>query len=291
MQVAGCAADGGVVRTDHLLDRADDLLHGGRAGQAASLLAPVVGEEPGNAGAWLLLARARLALGQPEQALSAARAALRLEPGGVEPLFWVSAAYSVLGRHDLAIAAATTACHEEPGHPRLAERLGRALLAAGRPADAEHTLRIAAEFAHYDADLQVAYGVALLATGRPLSAREAHGRALRIEPDHQPAQAELSRLAAAERRVVDAASLVRVTDEYAESLRVPPGGRPRTAPGRDVLAHVTAVVFGVCLAAVLALAVLGGATTAGVPLPLMTALLGAAGSAGCATLLARRTGG
>ena len=279
------------MRTDLLLDRADDLLDGGRAGQAASLLAPVVGEEPGNVAAWLLLARARLALGQPDLALAAARAALRLEPRGVEPLFWVSAAYSVLGRHDLAIAAATTACGEEPGHPRLAERLGRALLAAGRAADAERTLRAAAEFAHYDADLQVAYGVALLAAGRPLGAREAHGRALRLEPGHERAEAELRRLAAAERRIVDAASLVRATDEYAESLRVPPGGRDRSASGRDVLAHVGVVVFGVCLTAVLVLAVLGRTTAAEVPVPLMAALLCAAGSAVCATMLARRTGG
>src|ERR1700761_9608687 len=96
----------GPVRTDHLLDQAGDLLHRGRAGKAATLLTPVVGEEPGNVGAWQLLARAHLDLGEAAAALDAARAALRLDPAGLESLYLVSAAYSAAGRHELAIAAA-----------------------------------------------------------------------------------------------------------------------------------------------------------------------------------------
>ncbi|MET0415918.1 MAG: tetratricopeptide repeat protein, partial [Actinoplanes sp.] len=135
------------MRNDLLLDRAGDLLHSGQAGRAANLLTPVVGEEPDNVDAWLLLARARLELGLGEQSLDAARAALRLEPNGAEALYWVSAAYTVLGRHDLAVTAAHAACAEEPGHPRLAERHGRALLAAGRTAEAEASLSAATEIA------------------------------------------------------------------------------------------------------------------------------------------------
>ncbi|MFI5892058.1 tetratricopeptide repeat protein [Actinoplanes sp. NPDC051513] len=276
------------MRTDLLLGKADDLLCNGRAGQAATLLAPVVGEEPGNVDAWLLLARAQLALRRPAAALDAARAALHLEPHGLEALYWVSAAYTAAGRHDLAVAAAVSACNEDPGNPRLLERRGRALLAAGRLAEAERVLAAGAEFAHYDADLHVAHGVALFAAGRPLNAREAHGRALALEPAHPQAQIELRRLTAAEQRIVDAESLVRVTDEFAESLRVPAGGRRPEPDGHGVLAHLAAVAFAVCLAALLILGILDRVTPLEVPLALTLAVLCAAGSAACATALIRR---
>ncbi|WP_433384567.1 tetratricopeptide repeat protein [Actinoplanes sp. CA-142083] len=275
------------MRTELLLDQADDLLCNGRAGQAATLLAPVVGEEPGNVDAWLLLTRAHLALRRPAEALDAARAALRLEPHGAEALYWVSAAYTAAGRHELAVAAAVSAGNEDPGNPRLLERHGRALLAAGRLAEAERVLAAGAEFAHYDADLHVAHGVALFAAGRPLSAREAHGRALAIEPAHPQAQIELRRLTAAEQRIVDAESLVRVADEFAEALRIPAGGRRPEPNGSGVLAHLTAVAFAVCLAALLIIGVLDRVASLDVPPALTVALLCAAGSAACATALTR----
>jgi Flp pilus assembly protein TadD len=276
------------VRTDVVLDRAVDLLRAGRPGRAATLLVPVVDEEPDNAGAWLLLARAHFVLGRLEPALDAARTALRLEPGGLEALYWVSAAYTALGRHDLALVAATTACEEEPGHPRLAERRGRALLAAGRAAEAAQFLAAATEIAAYDADLHVAHGTALFAAGRPLSAREAYGRALRLDTGHERAQAELRRLTAAERRIIDADSLLRVTDDFAESLRVPAGGRPPRPDARGALAHVSAVTFAVCLLALLTLAILARFTAIAVPPALLAGLVCAAAAAAGATTLTRR---
>lgn len=285
-QLAPRAAELDGVRTDHLLDQAGDLLHHGRAGKAATLLTPVVGDDPGNVGAWQLLARARLDLGDLTGALDAARAALRLDPGGLESLYLVSAAYSATGRHDLAIAAARTGWAEDPGNPRLAERLGRALLAAGRVGEAESGLRAAAEFAHYDADLQVAHGIALFAAGRPLSAREAYGRALRLEPAHVRARHELRRLGDAERTIVDAASMVCVSDAYAESLRVPPGGRPRV-DRRAIAAHLGGVVLTVCLVALLVLGLLDLVTTAVVPRLLTLALLTMAAGGATLTILTR----
>lgn len=281
------AADWCGVRTDYLLDQAGDLLLSGRAGKAAHLLTPVVGDEPANVGAWQLLARARLDLGDPASALDAARSALRLDPGGQESLYLVSAAYSATGRHDMAIAAARTGCADDPGNPRLAERLGRALLASGRVGEAEQSLRAAAEFAYYDADLQVAHGVALFAAGRPLSAREAYGRALRLRPSHVRAQLELRRLTAAERGILDAASLVRVADAYAESLRVPPGGRARV-DGRALTAHLAAVVLTVSLLAMLALGVVEVVSSAVVPVTLALSLLTLAIGAAGVSLLTRR---
>ena len=276
------------MRNDVLLDRVGDLLHNGRAGQAASLLTPVVGAEPENVGAWLLLARARLQLGNPAQALDAAREALHREPRGVEALYWVSAAYTALGRHELALTAAAGACAEEPGHPRLAERHGRALLAAGRTAEAEALLSAAAEIAHYDAHLHVAHGTALFAAARPLSAREAYGRALQLDPGNARALTELRRLAAVESRITDAASLVQAADAYAETLRIPAGGRAPRAARQGVAAHVSAVVFAVCLAALLLLGL--GIRVAGltVPMPLLATLICAAGAAACLTVRLRR---
>lgn len=275
------------MQTDNLLDRAGDLLTSGHAGQAATLLMPVVGAEPENAVAWLLLARARMALGAYGDALRAARTALALNPRGVEELYWVSAAYTVLGRHDLAVTAAAAAAEEDPGNPRPAERHGRALLAAGRTAEAESLLAAAAEIAHYDADVQVAYGMALFAAARPLSAREAYSRALRLTPGHERALAELRRLTVAEQSILDAESLVRVADEFAESLRVPAGGVQRKG---SAAAHAAAVLLGVCLAALLVLAVLIRVAGADVPMPLLVAVFCATGSAACWTSYTRRTG-
>jgi Flp pilus assembly protein TadD len=274
------------VYTDVLLGRADDLLLHGRAGQAATLLAPVVGEEPGNVDAWLLLARAHLALHQPGPALDAARAAVRLEPRGIESLYWVSVAYSTSGRHELAISAAATACGEDPGNPRLFERHGRALLQAGRTGEAVRVLATAAEIAHYDPDVHVAHGVALFAAGRPMSAREAYATALGLDPSHPAAAAEMRRLTDAERRIVDAGTLVRVTDEFAEAQRVPAGG---TRPPASMLAYLSSVVFAVCMVAGLMIGVLDRFTDLPLPITLTLSLLCAAAAAGCVAVLTRRT--
>ncbi|MET3423285.1 Flp pilus assembly protein TadD [Actinoplanes tereljensis] len=276
------------MHTELLLDQAGSLLTSGRAGQAATLLAPVVGEQPGNVDAWLLLARAHLELRQPAEALNAARHALQLEPNGVEALYWVSAAYTASGRHDMAITAASAGCSEDPGNPRLIERHGRALLAAGRVTEAERVMAAGAEFAHYDADLHVAHGVALFAAGRPLSAREAHGRALHLEPGHGRAETELRRITTAEQSIVDAESLVRITDDFAESMRIPAGGiRPHAAPVSGVLTHLSAVAFAVCIVALLGLGLLDRVFGVDVPSFLTLALLCAAGSAACATAISR----
>ncbi|MBU2665396.1 tetratricopeptide repeat protein [Actinoplanes bogorensis] len=277
------------MQTELLLDQAGDLISTGRAGQAATLLTPLVGAEPGNGVAWLLMARARMALGSYPEALEAARTALALEPQGVEELFWVSAAYTALGRHELAITAAVAACDEDPGNPRTAERHGRALLAAGRTAEATLVLEAAAEIAHYDADVQVAYGMALFAAGRPLSARELYARALRLDPQHARALAELRRLSAAEQQIKDADSLVRVADEFAESLRVPAGGvRRRTDPARSAAAHLAAVTFAVCLGALLVLAVLTRLAGVDVPAPMFVSMFCVTGAAACLTAHTRR---
>ncbi|MEU4427567.1 tetratricopeptide repeat protein [Actinoplanes sp. NPDC024001] len=229
--------------TEPLLIEADALLARGRAGNAATLLAPYVGREPGNIGAWHRMARARLDLGDAQGALRAAGAAWQLDPDGAESLFWVSRACTALGEHPEAIEAAFAACQDDPGNPRLHNRLAEAQLAAGRAADAAEGLRIAIELAAYDPDLYVTYGLALFAAGRPLTAREAVIRALTIDPGHTGARTALHRLEQAMRGVVDAPTLAQAADDFAESLRVRPGDHltARRSPRRDALNHVARV--------------------------------------------------
>lgn len=275
------------MRTD-VLTEAGSLLLTGRAGRAATLLTPVVDDEPGNADAWRLLARAHLALGDHVSAIEAARSALLLDPADVESLYLVSAAYTANGRHELAVEAARAACQEDPANPRAAERLGRALLAAGRPAESERTLSIATELAGYDADLHVAHGMALFAAARPLTARAAYARALALDPGHARATLELRRLTAAERSIIDADSLVRVSDAFADSLRIPPGGRPRP-DHRGALAHVAGTTFTVSVVALLVLAILATTRVAGgIPHALPLTLVLGAMVAAAVNLLTRR---
>ncbi|WP_229069943.1 tetratricopeptide repeat protein [Actinoplanes sp. DH11] len=225
-----------------ILDEADALLARGRAGDVVDLLAPHVGREPGDVDAWHRMARARLDLGDAPGAMRAAWAAWQQDPDGPESLFWISRSCSASGDHAEAIQTAATACRQDPGNPRLHNRLGEAQLADGRIGDAVAGLQVAVELAGYDADLQVTYGLALFAAGRPLSAREAVARALTLAPGHEGARSALARFEDAMRQVVDAVSLEQAADRFAESLRVRPGARRRTA-GRDAFAYAMRVSF------------------------------------------------
>jgi hypothetical protein len=80
---------------------------------------------------------------------------------------------------------------------------------------------------------------------------------------------------------------VRISDAYAESLRVPPGGRPRV-DRRAIATHLGGVVLTVCLVALLALGMLDLVTTAVVPRLLTPALLSMAAGGAAVTILARR---
>ncbi|MEV6304682.1 tetratricopeptide repeat protein [Actinoplanes sp. NPDC051861] len=231
------------MRTEPVLIEADALLERGRAHNAANLLAPFVAGEPENVGAWHRMARARLDLGDPQGALRAAGAAWQLDPDGAESLFWVSRACTALGEHPEAIESAYAACQDDPGNPRLHNRLGEARLAAGQTAEAAEGLRVAVEFAGYDADLYVTYALALFAIGRPLSSREALTKALSLDPAHIGAQAALVRFENAMRGVIDAPTLAVAADEFAETLRVQPRGHlgVRRAPVREAVAYVARV--------------------------------------------------
>ncbi|MBG0561125.1 tetratricopeptide repeat protein [Actinoplanes aureus] len=279
------------MRTEPLLIEADALLARGRADNAANLLAPYVGREPGDIGGWHRMARARLELGDAHGALRAAGAAWQLDPDGAESLFWVSRACTALGEHAEAIEAAYAACQDDPGNPRLHNRLGEAQLAAGLVADAAEGLRIAVDLAGYDPDLYVTYGLALFAGGRPLSAREAVGRALALNPEHAGARSALTRFEQAMRGVVDAPTLAQAVDDFTESLLVRPGDHlaVRLSPRRDALGYVARVTMIWFLAAFCVSAALNVTGFVAVPDDFYFGLLCATAGAGLIHHFARRT--
>ncbi|MEU8659443.1 tetratricopeptide repeat protein [Actinoplanes philippinensis] len=275
------------MRSELLLAEADALLARGRAHNAERLLAPFVGREPENVGAWHRMARARLDLGDLPGALLAAQAAWHLDPYSPESLFWLSHSRSRLGDHAEAIAAASAACREDPGNPRLHNRLAEAQLAAGLPTDAAEGLRCVVDLARYDADLHVTFGLALFAVGRPLSARESLGRALAIDFGHAGARAALREFDRTMSAAVDAASLALAADEFAESLRIHPGGHPARRPGRDALGHVARVALIWFVAAIAGVGILEATGLLVAPTSLYLSLFCAAGTAGCVSNLAR----
>ena len=275
--------------TRPLLAEADALLARGRAGNAATLLAPFVGREPENIEAWHRMARAKLEMGDPQGALRAAWAAWQQDADGTESLFWISRACTALGDHTEAIGTADAACRQDPGNPRLHNRLGEAHLAAGRTADALAGLQVAVDLASYDAELRVTYGLALFAAGRPLNAREAVDVALDLEPGNAAARTALTRFEAAMRPVVDATSLARASDEFAEALRSHPGDHlaVRPAAGRDAFAYAMRVSFAWFLAAAIGVGVLQVAGLAEVPENLFLMLICATGAIACGARWAR----
>ncbi|BBH69003.1 hypothetical protein ACTI_56880 [Actinoplanes sp. OR16] len=224
-----------------ILDEADDLLARGRAGDVVDLLAAHVGRAPQDVPAWHRMARARLELGDARGAMHAAWAAWQQDPDGAESLFWISEACTASGDHAEAIETAANACRQDPGNPRYGNRLGEAQLADGRVGDAVAGLQIAVEMAGYDADLQVTYALALFAAGRPLTAREAAGRALAIDPGHEKARKAIARFETAMRGVTDAPSLAVAADEFAESLRT--NKVHNGAKVRDAFAYTMRVSF------------------------------------------------
>ncbi|HEY0532454.1 MAG TPA: tetratricopeptide repeat protein [Actinoplanes sp.] len=176
-------------------------------GKAASTLEPVLSADPRSAAGWLLLARVRLTLDQPEAALDAANRAVELLPGDPRPPATASRALTMLGRHDDAITMAYRAVISEPENPMWHDRVAWALLAADRHlADAEQAARTAVGLDPNEAHYYFTHGVALDALGHTDQARQALLISLRLEPENPVAQ---RRLATLDGQIRDDAPVVR----------------------------------------------------------------------------------
>ncbi|MGK5680526.1 tetratricopeptide repeat protein [Actinoplanes sp. URMC 104] len=163
--------------------------------RAVATLQPVVATDRGNVEGWVLLARLRLALDQPEDALAAADTATRLAPADPRPLALASRALTLLGRHEDAVTTAYRAVVAEPRNPLWHDRVAWALLSADRQiADAEQAARTAIGLDPTEAHYYYTHGVTLDALGHVDQARQALLTSLRMEPENPVAQHKLALL-------------------------------------------------------------------------------------------------
>nr|WP_296063552.1 tetratricopeptide repeat protein [uncultured Actinoplanes sp.] len=176
----------GIARAAALFDQLDP-------GRALATLEPVLAADPHSADGWILMARLRLALDQPEAALDAATRALPLAPEDPRPLALASRALTMLGRHDEAITMGYRAVVADPRNPLWHDRIAWALLAADRQiADAEQAARTAIGLDPHEAHYYFTHGVMLDALGHVDQARQALLISLRMEPENPVAQHRLA---------------------------------------------------------------------------------------------------
>jgi tetratricopeptide (TPR) repeat protein len=211
--------------TDHrlALHHAAVLLGSHRAAQAAAIVAPVLGRDPENVAAWLLMTRIRLVLHDDEGALHAAGTAVALAPGIGYPLALAGLALSSLGRHDEAVSTGKQALSTDPDDPFLQNIYARLVLSAGGdPAEAQRAARVAVALDPADPDHHVTLGVALGVAGRPAPAREALLTALRLDPQHAEARHQLAIVDAEGRNPLAITRLAGAASGFAAALRSDP---------------------------------------------------------------------
>jgi tetratricopeptide (TPR) repeat protein len=160
---------------------------------ARATLEPVLDALPDSADGWILMARLRLELDQPDLALEAATRAMPLAPDDSRPLALASRALTLLTRHEDAINMAYRAVVSDPRNPLWHDRIAWALMAADRQiSDAEQAARTAIGLAPDEAHYYFTHGVTLEALGHLDQARQALLTSLRIEPGNPVAQHRLA---------------------------------------------------------------------------------------------------
>jgi tetratricopeptide (TPR) repeat protein len=169
----------------------------GRAADARALLLPVLGSEPGNAEAWLVLSQVELMLGDSVAALRAAQTAGALLPADPRPCADAASALSRLGRHEAAFAAADRAVELEPGQACWHRVASMVRVSAGRePGEAMAAAQAAVRLAPEDAESHLVLGmVADLMEQRDLADRSVR-RALELDPLNADAHQALARISA-----------------------------------------------------------------------------------------------
>lgn len=161
--------------------------------RARTILEPVLNNLPDSADGWILMARLKLELAQPDQALDAATRAMPLAPEDSRPLALASRALTLLGRHEEAINMAYRAVVSDPRNPLWHDRIAWALISADRQiSDAEQAARTAIGLAPDEAHHYFTHGVALEQLGHIDQARQALLTSLRMEPGNPVAQHRLA---------------------------------------------------------------------------------------------------
>jgi len=130
------------------------------------------------------------------EAISQLKAALSRKPNSAEAHERLAQAYGASGQVDEAIIELREAEKLAPGAAEIPAMLSQALDASGHPAEALVEARLAVKLNANDADGWNNLGVMEARAGNIETARDAFQHALKIQPDHAQAKANLERLAA-----------------------------------------------------------------------------------------------
>jgi Flp pilus assembly protein TadD len=209
--------------THNAIHAAELCLAQGRPERAVSLVAPLLASSSEHAPAWLVMARAKLALGDGEQALHAAGMALSLRPDWPAALVVLSDVLERLGKVSEAIDAARQAVALDPYNPYWHNALAGLLLhTTGWPELAEHHARMALSLNPECAAFHVTYGAVLMGMRRRRRARQAMLTALRLEPDNATAHHNLAILDSRGDHPLAVSAPVRAAEGFASALRADP---------------------------------------------------------------------
>lgn len=207
------------------LERAELLIDAGQYGRAGEMLSRLVGTDPDDAGAWLLLGRVHLGTGDVPAALSALDEAVRIAPHAYPVLYLRGYLLARLDRDAEAEASLRAAIAAQPDEAAPYVVLSR--LIRTHPGRAPEALALANEAVAREPHLPAAHLAACLAAavlGDNASCERALRETLRLDPEHEEART-LFTLAEAEGVPAGRASTV-IADALAANPRLD-GLRPK----------------------------------------------------------------
>ncbi len=176
--------------------RARSLLDLRRHDEASVLLRRVLADDPGQAVAWRLLARAQIGAQQAAEALRCARRACALDPTDAWAHHVRSHAATKLGRHEEAIEAARRTVALAPNswqsHARLAEAIAHEGARRGVWAQANAAAERAVELGPDEPDTHFLVGTIAAQWGLLGCAEDAFQRTLALDPTHVGARFALA---------------------------------------------------------------------------------------------------
>jgi Flp pilus assembly protein TadD/mono/diheme cytochrome c family protein len=132
--------------------------------------------------------------GENEAAIENLGAAIRIDPSQAGAHEQLARAYAQAGRMENALAELRKASELRPADPQLHSALSQVLSSTGALQEAIEEQRTALKLDENDADGWNNLGVLEARSGQGVSARAAFEHALRLQPDHAQAKANLSRL-------------------------------------------------------------------------------------------------
>jgi tetratricopeptide (TPR) repeat protein len=178
---------------DAVFVRAAQLADAGRPRAAIAVLEAALEAYPDHAAAWCRLSAAYLEVGDPSEALTAAKRAMPLgQPAWAHRL--ASLALVELGRHEEAVVSAGEAVRRDPDDWRGLVTLSEAL-AHSEPEQAVRAARAAVALTPGEARTHEVLGDAAMLAHDWMLAEQSYRDALRLDPEHPDIADKLARLA------------------------------------------------------------------------------------------------